>query len=197
MKMADNKIVKLKELRKLSGAGILNCKKALDEAKGNVEEAVKYLRKKGMASAGKKADRETSEGVVASYIHYTGKLGVLVELLCETDFVARTAEFKAFAQEIAIHIAASEPQYVKREDIPTDILNNEKEVYAAQIKNKPKNIIDKIVDGKLEKYYKGCCLMEQIYYREDKKNIADFVKENIAKFGENIRISRFTTYEIK
>jgi elongation factor Ts len=195
--MADNKIVKLKELRKLSGAGILNCKKALDEAKGNVEEAVKYLRKKGMASAGKKADRETSEGVVASYIHYTGKLGVLVELLCETDFVARTAEFKAFAQEIAIHIAASEPQYVKREDIPTDILNNEKEVYAAQIKNKPKNIIDKIVDGKLEKYYKGCCLMEQIYYREDKKNIADFVKENIAKFGENIRISRFTTYEIK
>ncbi len=195
--MADNKIVKLKELRKLSGAGILNCKKALDEAKGNVEEAVKYLRKKGMASAGKKADRETSEGVIASYIHYTGKLGVLVELLCETDFVARTAEFKAFAQEIAIHIAASEPQYVKREDIPTDILNNEKEVYAAQIKNKPKNIIDKIVDGKLEKYYKGCCLMEQIYYREDKKNIADFVKENIAKFGENIRISRFTTYEIK
>lgn len=195
--MADNKIVKLKELRRLSGAGILNCKKALDKTKGNVEEAVKYLRKKGMAAAGKKADRETSEGVVASYIHYTGKLGVLVELLCETDFVARTAEFKAFAQEIAIHIAASEPQYVKREDIPTDILSNEKEVYAGQIKNKPKNIIDKIVDGKLEKYYKGYCLMEQIYYREDKKTISDFVKENIAKFGENIRISRFTTYEIK
>ncbi len=187
----------IQKLRKLSSAGIMDCKKALEEAKGNIEEAEKILRKKGIAKAETKADRTTSEGYVASYLHYTGKLGVLVEVLCETDFVSRSPEFRQFTNEIAIHIAATEPRFVKREDVPEETIKTEKEVYSGQIKDKPANVVEKIVEGKLEKFYKETCLMEQMYYKDDKKTIEEFVKEHIAKFGENIKINRFTMYEIK
>ncbi len=190
---------KIRKLRKLTSAGILDCKKALDETKGDIDEAVKVLRKKGIAKADKKSDRETKEGAVTSYIHFNGTLGVLAEVLCETDFVSRNEEFKAFAKEIATHIAAMEPLYVKREDVPEEVINSEKEVYLGQLKDdkKPENIKEKIVEGKLGKYFKSNCLYEQEFYKEDKKTVEDFIKENIAKFGENIKVSRFTVYKIK
>lgn len=190
---------KIRKLRKLTSAGILDCKKALDEAKGDIDEAVKALRKKGIAKADKKSDRETKEGLVASYIHFNGSLGVLAEVLCETDFVSRNEEFKLFANEIATHIAAMEPLYVKREDVPEEVINTEKEVYLGQLKDdkKPENIKEKIILGKLEKFYKTNCLYEQEFYKEDKKTVEEFIKEHIAKFGENIKVSRFTVYKIK
>ncbi|MCD6578822.1 translation elongation factor Ts [bacterium] len=189
----------IRKLRKLTSAGILDCKKALDETKGDLDEAVKVLRKRGIAKADKKSDRETKEGAITSYIHFNGTLGVLAEVLCETDFVSRNEEFKTFAKEIATHIAAMEPLYVRREEIPQEVIQTEKDVYLGQLEkdNKPDNIKEKIVKGKLEKFYKNNCLYEQEFYKEDKKTVEEFIKEHIAKFGENIKISKFILYKIK
>ena len=188
----------IRELRKMTSAGIMDCKKALEETNGDIKEAAKALRKKGIAKADGKSARETAEGVIEAYVHFNGKIGVLIEVLCETDFVAKNKEFKDFAREIAVHIAAMEPRYVDRDSVPEKDVNDEKEVYLDQMKDidKPENIKEKIVEGKLNKFYKKHCLLEQEYYKEDGKTIEEFVKENIAKFGENITVSRFKTYKI-
>ena len=189
---------KIKALRKSTGAGFLDCKKALEENGGDIEKATEFLRKKGIASAVKKMSREAKEGIVESYIHPGAQLGVMVEVNCETDFVARTAEFKQLAHEIAMHIAIAAPQYVKREDVPEDVLNKEKEIYTEQMKNsgKPENVIEKIVEGKINKFYKEICLLEQEYARDNSVSIHDLVKSFIAKLGENITIRRFARFKI-
>lgn len=188
---------KIRKLRKLTSAGIMDCKKALEAAEHDMDEAVNILRKKGIAKAEKKSDRDTKEGVVASYIHFNKRMGVLVEVLCETDFVSRTEEFQKFADEIALHIAAIEPKFVSREDLDEEFINNEKDIFTSQIEGKPADVVEKIVEGKLKKLYSQICLMDQSYFRDDKKSISDFLKEHIAKFGENIKISQFVMFEIK
>ncbi|MCK5598101.1 translation elongation factor Ts [bacterium] len=188
---------KIRKLRKLTSAGIMDCKKALEAAEHDMDEAVNILRKKGIAKAEKKSDRDTKEGVVASYIHFNKRMGVLVEVLCETDFVSRTEEFQKFADEIALHIAAIEPKFVSREDLDEEFINNEKDIFTSQIEGKPADVVEKIVDGKLKKLYSQICLMDQSYFRDDKKSVSDFLKEHIAKFGENIKISQFVMFEIK
>ena len=187
----------VKNLREKTGAGMMDCKKALTEAEGDFDKAVELLRKKGLAAAEKKAGRQASEGVIASYIHMD-KIGVLVEVNCETDFVARTDDFKQFVKDIAMHIAASSPRYVKREDIPEEIINKEKEIYKEQIKGKPEHVIDKIVEGKLEKFYSEVCLLDQVFVKdpEQKKTIKDLLTELIAKLGENIVIRRFVRFQL-
>ncbi|WP_457621246.1 translation elongation factor Ts [Persephonella sp.] len=194
--MADAKLVKT--LREMTGAGILECKKALEETGGNLEEAVELLRKRGIAKAAKKAGRETKEGIIHSYIHAGGRVGVLLELNCETDFVARNEVFKELANEIALQIAAMKPQYVSREDIPREVIEKEGEIAreAAIAEGKPEHIAEKIAEGKLEKFFKEVCLLEQPYIKDDKKTIEDLIKEYIAKLGENIKVSRFCRYEI-
>ncbi len=188
----------VKELRDKTGAGFMDCKKALEEANGDIEKAIEILKKKGIAKAAKKASRTASEGLIGSYIHHGGKIGVLVEVNCETDFVARTEDFKNLVNEIAMQIAASSPLYVKREDIPEDVLEKEKEVFRAQAleSGKPEKIIDKIVNGKMEKYYKEVCLLEQPYIRDDEKTVQDLINEAIAKLGENIVVKRFVRFVI-
>ncbi len=188
---------KIRKLRKLTSAGIMDCKKALEAAEHDMDEAVNILRKKGIAKAEKKSDRDTKEGVVASYIHFNKRMGVLVEVLCETDFVSRTEEFQKFADEIALHIAAIEPKFVSREDLDEEFINNEKDIFTSQIEGKPADVVEKIVEGKLKKLYSQICLMDQSYFRDDKKSISDFLKEHIAKFGENIKVSQFVMFEIK
>ena len=192
----DAKLVKT--LREMTGAGILDCKKALQETGGNLEEAVELLRKKGIAKAAKKAGRETKEGIVHSYIHAGGRVGVLLELNCETDFVARNDLFKELANEIALQIAAMKPKYVSREDVPRDVVEKEGEIVreAALAEGKPPHIAEKIAEGKLEKFFKEVCLLEQPYIRDDKKTVEELIKEYIAKIGENIKVSRFCRYEI-
>ncbi|ACO03822.1 MAG TPA: elongation factor Ts [Persephonella sp.] len=192
----DAKLVKT--LREMTGAGILECKKALEETGGNLEEAVELLRKRGIAKAAKKAGRETKEGIIHSYIHAGGRVGVLLELNCETDFVARNEVFKELANEIALQIAAMKPQYVSREDIPREVIEKEGEIAreAAIAEGKPEHIAEKIAEGKLEKFFKEVCLLEQPYIKDDKKTIEDLIKEYIAKLGENIKVSRFCRYEI-
>ncbi|MEX0332098.1 MAG: translation elongation factor Ts [Puniceicoccaceae bacterium] len=185
------------ELRAKTGAGLMDCKKALTEANGSEEQAIDILRKKGIASASKKADRSASDGLVEAYIHMGGKVGVLVELNCETDFVAKTDDFKALVRDIAMHIAATNPICVSREDIPADILEKEKEIAASQIDpKKPANIIEKIVSGKLEKFYQENALMEQPFVKNTDQTIADMLKEQIAKMGENMVIRRFARFQI-
>ncbi|MCK4643141.1 translation elongation factor Ts [bacterium] len=188
---------KIRKLRKMTSAGIMDCKKALEAAEHDMDEAVNILRKKGIAKAEKKSDRDTKEGVVASYIHFNKRMGVLVEVLCETDFVSRTEEFQKFADEIALHIAAIEPKFVSREDLDEEFINNEKDIFTSQIEGKSADVVEKIVEGKLKKLYSQICLMDQSYFRDDKKSISDFLKEHIAKFGENIKISQFVMFEIK
>jgi len=192
----DAKLVKT--LREMTGAGILECKKALEETGGNLEEAVELLRKRGIAKAAKKAGRETKEGIIHSYIHAGGRVGVLLELNCETYFVARNEVFKELANEIALQIAAMKPQYVSREDIPREVIEKEGEIAreAAIAEGKPEHIAEKIAEGKLEKFFKEVCLLEQPYIKDDKKTIEDLIKEYIAKLGENIKVSRFCRYEI-
>ncbi|RUM59229.1 MAG: elongation factor Ts [Persephonella sp.] len=192
----DAKLVKT--LREMTGAGILDCKKALEETDGNLEEAVELLRKKGIAKAAKKASRETKEGIIHAYIHAGGRVGVLLELNCETDFVARNDLFKELANEIALQIAAMKPKYVSREDIPREIIEKEGEIIreAALAEGKPQHIAEKIAEGRLEKFFKEVCLLEQPYIRDDKKTIEELIKEYIAKIGENIKVSRFCRYEI-
>lgn len=192
----DAKLVKT--LREMTGAGMLECKSALEEASGDLEAAVEILRKKGVAKAAKKAGRETKEGLIHSYIHTGGRIGVLLELNCETDFVARNDLFKELANEIALQIAAMKPQYVKREDIPREVVEKEGEIAreAAIAEGKPPHIAEKIAEGKLEKFYKEVCLYEQPYIKDDKKTIEDLIKEYIAKIGENIQVRRFVRFEL-
>jgi elongation factor Ts len=188
----------VKQLRELTGAGMMECKAALTEAKGNLDEATTILRKRGLAQAGKKAGRSTNEGLIGSYIHMGGKIGVLVEINCESDFVARTDDFQNMAREIAMHIAAASPQYVRREDVPPAILEREREIYRAQMKdqNKPPQVVDKIVEGKLNSYFEQVCLMDQPSIRDPKVTIGQLVQQAIAKLGENIAIPRFVRFKL-
>jgi elongation factor Ts len=192
----DAKLVKT--LREMTGAGMLECKSALEEANGDLELAIEILRKKGVAKAAKKAGRETKEGLIHAYIHAGGRIGVLLELNCETDFVARNELFKELANEIALQIAAMKPQYVKREDVPREVVEKEGEIAreAAIAEGKPAHIAEKIAEGKLEKFYKEVCLYEQPYIKDDKKTVEELIKEYIAKIGENIQVRRFCRYEL-
>jgi len=188
----------VKELRERTGAGVMDCKKALSETNGDMEKAVDYLREKGLAAAAKKAGRIASEGIVDAYIHGGGRIGVLVEVNCETDFVAKTKEFKAFVRDIAMQIAASRPEYVRREDVPEEVVNREREILKAQALNegKPEKIVERMVEGRLNKYFKEICLLEQPYIRDPDKSVQELLNEMIAKIGENISIRRFTRYEM-
>lgn len=188
----------VKELREKTGAGMMDCKKALTESNGDMDKAVEILRKKGIAKAEKKASREVKDGLVEAYIHAGGKLGTLVEVNCETDFVAKTEDFKNFVRNIAMQIAATDPIAVSREDVPESIIEKELEIYRAQAKDsgKPDNIIDKIATGKLEKYYAENILMEQAYVRNPDMTVRDLLNETIAKLGENITIRRYARFRI-
>ncbi|MCK5312008.1 MAG: translation elongation factor Ts [Desulfobacteraceae bacterium] len=188
----------VKELRERTGSGMMDCKNTLVETDGDVEKAIELLRKKGLAKAAKRSGRTTSEGVIYSYIHAGSKLGVLLEINCESDFVAKTDGFLEFAKNVAMHIAASNPIGLKEEDIPGDLIEKEREVYKALAlkEGKPENIIDKIVDGRVQKYYKDVCLMSQQYIKDPKKTITDLLNESIAVIGENIQIRRFTRFQI-
>lgn len=188
----------IKELRDQTGAGMMDCKRALTEAAGDKEKALDILRQKGLAMASKKSSREASEGLVGSYIHMGGKIGVLVEVNCETDFVAKTDDYQALVKDIAMHIAAANPLYVKREDIPSEVIEKEKEIYASQVTNKPPQVVEKILEGKLEKFYADTCLVDQIFVKDPdgKKTIKDLIVETIAKLGENILIKRFARFQI-
>ncbi len=188
----------IKELRDKTQAGIMDCKKALQEVDGDMEKAVETLRKKGLASADKKMGKDAVEGIVTSYIHSNNKIGVLLELRTVTDFVARNEDFKKLGHEIAMHIAAAAPLYTSKEDVPAEVIEKEREIYKEQMQNsgKPENVIDKIVDGKLEKFYSEVCLLEQEFIKENKLKIKDLVKENISTFGENIEIGKFSRFQI-
>jgi len=188
----------IRELREKTGAGVMDCKKALISANGDVEKAVEILRKEGIAVAEKKGARLARDGRIESYIHPGNKLGVMVEINCETDFVARTDEFKTLTKEIAMHIAASNPRYISIADIPEDVLKSEKDIYATQAQNegKPPQVIEKIVQGKLEKFYQETCLLEQPWIRDPEKKIKDIINDAIARLGENILIRRFVRFEL-
>lgn len=187
----------VKDLRERTGAGMMDCKKALMECDGNMEKAIDFLREKGLAAAAKKAGRIAAEGIVDSYIHMGGRVGVLVEVNCETDFVAKTDDFKALVHDIAMHIAAANPTFVRREEVPTDNLDKEREVLRAQALNegKPEKIVDKMVEGRIEKYYKEVCLMEQPYVKDPDKTVKDLIAEATAKIGEKLTIRRFARFE--
>ena len=188
----------VKQLRDATGAGMMECKAALTEAKGDLEEATTILRKRGLAQATKKAGRSTNEGVIGHYIHMGGKIGVLVEVNCESDFVARTEDFQNLTREIAMHIAAASPQYVRREEVPANVLDRERTVYRAQMEgqNKPAAVIDKIVEGKLNSFYEQVCLMDQPSIRDPKVTIGQTIQAAIAKLGENIAIPRFARFKV-
>lgn len=188
----------VKELREKTGAGMMDCKNALVKADGDMEEAVKLLREKGLASAAKKAGRIAAEGVVESYIHMGGKIGVLVEVNCETDFVAKTDAFLAFVKDVAMQIAASNPLFLSVEDVSADAIEKEKEILRAQALNegKPEKIVDKMVEGRIKKYYKEVCLLEQPFVKDTDKTISQLVTEKIAEIGEKVSIRRFTRYEM-
>ncbi len=188
----------VKELREKTGAGMMDCKKALSECDGDFEKAVKYLREKGIADAAKRSGRATREGAVFSYIHPGNKIGVLVEINCETDFVARTETFLDFAKNIAMHVAASSPAYLTRDEVPDSELEGEREMLRNQAKEsgKPENVIDKIVEGRIDKYYSQVCLLEQPYIKDMNISVEDYVKEVIGKLGENIHVRRFTRYQL-
>lgn len=188
----------IKELRARTNAGIMDCKEALQEADGDLEKAVDYLRKKGLATALKRAGRETSEGVINAYIHTGGRIGVLVEVNCETDFVAKTDEFRDLVKNLAMHVAATKPLGIGREDIPEEILRREEEIYRAQAREmgKPEKILDKIVQGKMEKFYKESCLLEQQYVKDTDLTVQDLIHDMVAKTGESIAVRRFTRYQL-
>jgi elongation factor Ts len=188
----------VKELREKSGAGIMDCKTALGECDGDLEKAIDFLRKKGIATAAKRAGRATSEGTVQSYIHMGGKIGVMVEVNCETDFVAKTEDFTEFARNLAMHIAATNPVSIVPEDVPQAVIDREREIYKAQVleMGKPEKMVEKIAEGKLNKFFKDSCLMNQQYVKEPDKTIADYLNEVIAKTGEKITIKRFARFQI-
>ena len=188
----------VKDLRQRTGAGVMDCRTALQEAKGNIEGAIDYLRKKGLATAAKKAGRIATDGLVSSYIHAGGKIGVLVEINCETDFVARTDDFQTFVKNIAMQIAAANPQYIRREEVPPEVLEKERQIYRTQAldSGKPEKVIDKIVDGKLERFYSEFCLLEQTYIKDSDQTVREVLEAMIAKIGENISIRRFARFQL-
>lgn len=188
----------VKQLRDKTGVGMMECKTALKESGGDMDKAVTYLRERGLASASKRADRVAGEGVVTSYIHAGGNLGVLIEVNAETDFVAKTDEFQNLGRDLAMHVAASNPQYVKREDVPEEILQQEREIYKAQMaeSKKPADIMEKIITGKLDKYFQEVCLLEQSYVKDPDKKVSQLVAEAIAKVGENIQVRRFARFKV-
>jgi elongation factor Ts len=188
----------VKTLRQQSGAGIMDCKNALKETKGDIEEAITFLRKKGMAKADKKGDRSTGDGAIGSYIHAGGKIGVMVNLQCETDFVANTDDFQNLLKDIAMHIAAAKPRFTSRDDVTQDVMDQEREIFAHQAREsgKPDNIIDKIVDGKMSKFYEENCLLDQSFIKDGDVTIQELIKQKIAKLGENITVGEFTRMEI-
>ena len=195
--MAGNTTL-VKELREKTGAGILDCQKALNESGNDIEKAIEHLREKGLAAAQKKSGRETHEGLISSYIHPGNRIGVLLEVNCETDFVARNDEFQSFVRDLALQIAAANPQFIKREDIPAAVLEKERSIYRAQCKEmgKPEAAWDKIVQGKIEKFYEESCLLEQAFIKDPTVTIKDLLVQKIAKIGENIAIRRFTRYQL-
>jgi elongation factor Ts len=184
----------VKQLRDKTNAGMMDCKRALAESGGDLEKAEAILRTKGIASASKKASRSTREGIVASYIHLQGKVGVLVEVNCETDFVAKNENFREFVKDITLHIAAAHPLYASREEVPVKIIDAEKAIYESQVKGKPANVVNKIVDGKLDKFYSTVCLLEQGFIKNPDQTIKELLSAKIAELGENIVIRRFTRY---
>lgn len=196
--MAEITAALVKELRERTGAGMMDCKKALAATEGDMDKAIDFLREKGLAAAAKKAGRIAAEGLVESYIHGGGRIGVLVEVNCETDFVAKTDAFKSLVKDIAMHIAAANPSYLRREEVPAAELEHEKMVFSEQARNegKPEKIIEKMVTGRIEKYYKEVCLLEQPFVKDPDKTISDLITESIAKIGENIAIRRFTRYQL-
>lgn len=191
----------VKELREKTGAGFLDCKKALAEAGGDVERAVRWLREKGLATAAKKAGRAASEGLIGSYLHAGGRIGVLVELSCETDFVARTPEFQTLVKDLCMQVAAASPalaRYVRREDVPREVTDAEREIYRAQARNsgKPQSVVEKIADGKIEKFLTDICLLEQPFIRDPQKTVKEIVTEAIVKLGENVTVRRFARFQL-
>ena len=196
--MAEITAAMVKQLRDQTGAGMMECKAALAEAKGNMEEAVTLLRKRGLAQAAKRAGRATAQGVIGSYIHMGGRIGVLVEVNCESDFVARTDDFNNLVKEVAMHIAAADPRWVRREDVPAEALEKEKAIYRAQMENsgKPANVLDKIVEGKLGSFYSQFVLLDQPSIRDGSMTVAQLVAQASAKTGENIQVSRFIRYRM-
>ncbi|MCX6358084.1 MAG: translation elongation factor Ts [Candidatus Aureabacteria bacterium] len=188
----------VRELRDKTNAGIMDCKVALAETKGDLQKAIDFLRKRGLAIAAKKAGRTAAEGIIGSYIHHGDKIGVMVEVNCETDFVARNSEFREFVKMVTLQIASAAPAYLKSEEVPQDVLDREKDIFRAQIKGKPANVIEKIVEGKLSKFYESCCLLEQPSVRPEHegRKIKDLLTDLIAKLGENIVIKRFTRYQL-
>jgi elongation factor Ts len=188
----------VKELRERTGAGVLDSKKTLEETNGDIDRAIELLRERGMVKAAKKASREANEGIVEPYIHLGGKIGVLVELNCETDFVARTADFKALAHDLALHVAAAAPRYVSREEVASEELEKEREIYiaAAREEGKPENIAQKIAEGRLNKFYEEAVLLEQPFVKDPSKRIEELIRESIAKLGENIVVRRFARFVI-
>lgn len=188
----------VKSLRDKTGAGMMDCKKALVESGGDEEKAIAYLREKGLSKAAKKSGRATSQGIIGSYIHSNGKIGVMVELKCETDFVAKNEKFQELAKDLAMQVAATNPLCVNPEELPQDVLDKEREIYKNQAmeEGKPENIAEKIVEGRINKYYKEVCLIEQPFIKEDKKSIKDLLNETIAVLGENMQIGRFTRFEL-
>lgn len=194
--MAEITAELVNKLRQKTNAGMMDCKKALNEAKGDMEAAETILRKKGITKAEGKADRAAKEGVIASYIHMAGRVGVLIEVNCETDFVAKNENFQAFVKELTLHIAAANPRYLQREEVPADLIAKERDIAAEQVKGKPANVVDKIVDGKMNKFFADHCLLEQAFIKDDKIVIKDLVKSKIAELGENIIVRRFTRYAV-
>ncbi len=188
----------VKKLRDRTGAGMMECKAALQEANGDLEEATNILRKRGLASAARKSGRSTSEGLIGSYIHLGGKIGVLVELNCESDFVARTDDFQTLLKELGLQVAAASPQYVRREDVPVEVLERERSIYRAQMENsgKPPQVIEKIIEGKLGSFYEQVCLMDQPSIRDPKTTVGQMVQAAIAKLGENIGVARFVRFKV-
>ncbi|HYA31646.1 MAG TPA: translation elongation factor Ts [Thermodesulfovibrionales bacterium] len=185
----------VKDLREKTGAGMMECKKALAEGGGDFEKALTVLRQKGLASASKKAGRTASEGLVGAYIHMD-RIGVLVEMNCETDFVARTDDFRNLLKDIAMHVAATNPMYVSREDIPLSVIESEREIYSSQVTGKPPQVVEKIVEGKLEKFFSETCLLDQVFIKDEKLKVKDLVVEKIAKLGENIVVKRFARFQV-
>ncbi|MEW6274495.1 MAG: translation elongation factor Ts [Bacillota bacterium] len=196
--MSEITAAMVKELRERTGAGMMDCKKALTETGGDMEKAVAYLREKGLAAAAKKAGRVTTEGIVDAYIHPGGKVGVLLEVNCETDFVARTDDFRALVHDLAMQVAAAKPEYVRREDVPEDVIRREKEILAAQAagEGKPEKVLQKIVEGRLEKFYKEACLLEQPFIKNQDVTVGQLLNEHIARLGENISVRRFARFEL-
>lgn len=191
-------IDEIKNLRKITGAGVLDCKIALEATNGDIDKAIEYLRKRGIARAEKKLEHETQEGIIAAYIHTGDRLGVLLELNCESSFVAQTPEFKALAKDIAMQIAAMAPEYVSPDDVPEDVIEHEKEIYREQAKSegKPERAWDKIVEGRLQKFYEEKCLLSQPFIKDQSITVGEYIKEHISKFGENIRVRRFVRFKV-